>query len=121
MPRPEGAEVLTGKTLHARLSGQILSFAPPEAAEMPGVVFFAALQPNGIARMSATADGKPSRFFDSSQNWQVRGQTLCIFDGETPKDNDCKRIDWITGNQVQVTDIRRSGRKDIIRGTLTPL
>lgn len=119
---PAGAEVLTGDALAARVSGQAFEVAMP-ANEIfgEGVLLRAELEANGVANMSATENGERIRFFDDTQRWSVRGQSLCISDEVEPEPSDCIRVDWIQGNRMQITDIRSDGEKDVGVGMLTPL
>ena len=71
--------------------------------------------------MSALIDGERSRFFEDEESWEVRGQTLCIFDAGGPDDSDCIRVDWVGGGRIQLTEVRPDGARETSVGTLTPL
>jgi len=118
---PQDAEVLTGDALAARLSGQELRLRPPAESDFDGLVFVARLRPNGIADMSAEADGKPVDLFSDTERWRVEGQSLCIFDGAGPDRSDCIRVDWIAGNRLQLTETRPGGARETSTGTMSPL
>ena len=119
---PEGAEVLTGDALAARVSGQAFEVSPPADSFLgEGIILRAELQPDGVANMSASENGKKIGLFEDTQQWSVQGQTLCISDGPEPKATDCIRVDWIQGNRMQITDKRPDGDTDVSIGTPTPL
>jgi len=118
---PEGADVLTGDALAARLSGQEMRLRPPEDDPFEGLVLIAQFRANGAAAMSGEADGQPIEMFTDTERWQVRGQDLCVFEGQTPEDGDCIRVDWITADRVQLTEVKSDGALETSLATLTPL
>ena len=116
---PAGTQALTGAALQAELSGQRLELPPPDGSGIAdGVLLLAELRTDGVAQLSATLDGDPIDLFDQTGRWQVRGQTLCIYDGAQPEANDCIRIDWIGGGRLQLND---TSTGDVGIGSYAPL
>ncbi|MBT8408069.1 MAG: hypothetical protein KJN93_00405 [Alphaproteobacteria bacterium] len=119
---PPDAEVLRDDDLAAAVSGRMLTVTPPEGSDMPdGMMFFARLQPEGVALMSAELNGEPSPFFSQTQSWSVQGQSLCIFGGDTPEPSDCIQADWVSPSAIQLTETRRDGTTETNIATITPL
>ena len=119
---PDGAEVLTGSDLTAAVSGQRLALAPPEGSGFnPDLILIADLRADGVAMMTAQMDGTRVDLFDSVQSWQVRGQSLCVYDSPGPEEADCIRVDWVGAGRIQITETNEDGSARTGIGTLNPL
>lgn len=117
----EDAVILRGDALAERLSGQELRLRPPEGTADPNFVLIARLRPDGRSDMSAELDGQPVDAFEDTETWRVEGQTLCIFDGNAPDGDDCIRVDWISGDRIQLTQARADGSNLVTVGTLSAM
>ena len=119
---PDDAAVLTGSNLTDALSGQRLALAPPEDSGFnPDLILIADLRADGVAVMTAQMDGARVDLFDSEERWQVRGQRLCVYEGASPDEADCIRVDWIGAGRIQITETGENGAQRTGIGTLTPL